>query len=525
MRRPIAPHSQAAGALRSGQGPAETWVRAWRLRWVLAAASLIIIGTGANIALMTPVRHVAEARLAYAIQTGSGTSGQDEARQVSGGAGPASTNGLAADAVRLTGVPVADAVADRLRLARVFPELASLPEGETRRDAVRAALLERLTVAPGPGGTLDVRFRHPDREVASTLLSTWLDAFEAARAADDPDIEPLPPADRDPQPAEPEAVQAQIAAFQERHGVRDPVAAQARLLEDLDRLTDQRRDLEVEIDALEAEARALGEAVSAVPPSLPVPVPPPTVRAPQAGRADPLSALRLARETLLERYRPESRVIGAIETEIARLEAATPPNARPGAAPDTPETRPEAGDRDEAPEDATAPNPAHQRLSAERAEVLARLRGARQALAARQAQIEVLQAERARLDALLPAWRDLSARLADRRQSDTARAGGARSGGAASAEGPRPRLLRGAVSVDRQDPRPWILLISTLLAGLVVLFIIAAERRTARTAATPETYGAASDLQVLAVVPRLSRATAGARRQAAGGVWRRAKGG
>ena len=519
MRQPTSATSQDASARRSGPSPgenrAETWVRAWRLRWILVGLSLIIVGTGANIALMTPVWHVAEARLALA--GGAGTDGNGQGRD---GAVSAQANGFAADRVRLTGVPVADAVADRLRLERVFPELVDLPEGATRRDAVRAALLQRLAVEPGPDGTLDVRFRHGDREVASTLLSTWLDAFEAARAADLAEAEAAPtPGEPPVRPGREDTLLAEIRAFQDRHDLLDPEVELARLSAALAGLADQRRDLEAEIAALEVEALALGEALSAMPARLPVPPVPVERPADEPDRPDPLAALRLARDTLLARYLPDSRVIGAIETEIARLEAAPPPEPPQ----EPPQPSPKTADR-VAP-DAMAPNPAHQRLSAERAQVRARLRAAREALAARQSQADALQAERAQLARLLPDWRDLTTRLAAARQPVDAPETGSRPEDFAPDQGAPARLVRSAVTVNRQDPRPWILGVATLLAGLVVLVVIAAERRTARTGATPEAYRRASGQRVLAVAPRLPRVTAETRRTARARVNRRAKGG
>lgn len=386
---------ESAGPVHVRQSVPDMLLGLWRAKWLMLLVFLPIFLAGLLLAVNAPTTYTASTRLlatlddfyVYRPIAGGGPAGVPlEQEQV-----------IQAELQLLSSPAVAERVLARFRLGDVYPGIAEARERDLAaaapaeraaisRTAFQAgveALLGDLEASAAPQTpVIAARFTHPDPETAAELLNATVGAYLKYRA------ELLDDASSDSFAAQRRAYEAQlldaeeaIRDFLDANNISDFEAEKASVDELISAARSELLNAQSRGSAVRARVRGLRAQLDGTEAEIDFFV--------EDSTDERLVELRLEREDLLSRYRPDSRPVQAIDRRIEQAESYLDSQ-------DGPRGTVRRG-----------PNPVHQELSTD----LATLRAEADSLAEQrrelQRQLARLEARQRQLTELTPRWQEL----------------------------------------------------------------------------------------------------------------------
>ncbi|MBI1359080.1 MAG: hypothetical protein GC155_02225 [Alphaproteobacteria bacterium] len=289
---------RSAGRMRTRLGLADVVLQLWRSRWLMLLVFLPIALLGAAIALVFPTQYSASTRLFVAL----GQEGE-----------------LRTEAELASSPVIADRVIKSVGLARLYPEIgeaeARAPDKARLLDGkARALFAKHFDASVSPGSSiLRLGFSHPDPRVAAETLNTLVKVYLDYRGEV---LDGRYTAGLVDQRAAIEgrlkAADESLRSFLAKNNISDFVAERNAVSRLLATLSDEISSTEASRSETEARIAGLRTQLAATPRQADLYVDT------TSGKA--LSDLRLQREDLLTRYKPDSQTVQDIDRKIRRLE-------------------------------------------------------------------------------------------------------------------------------------------------------------------------------------------------------------
>jgi len=461
-------------------GLAGSAVAFWRAKWLMLLVFMPIFLAGVAVALMTPVKYPASTRLLvkmgqeYVFDPILGEAGRGVATQ--------SDEMLQAEAELAASPVIAERVIQTVGLDTLYPRIARAPskgEGQAERRAIEAFAKDFSASASPRSSILRLTYRDEDPEVATRTLNVALDVYMAYRQ------EVLGGGSSTALADQRDDIEVQLAeandavrSFLASNRIADFEAETQAALKLIGDLNDQLAETTAARREAEGRVGGLQRQMAATPKSIDLYVDP-------AADAQ-VAALRIEREQLLTRYRPESRAVQDIDVKIAQLESFVRNNPPAGAK-------------------RVGPNPTWQALDSDQAAARAEADALASKAAELQRQLAEAETRRSRLSALEPAYGKLARerdaltaaaqRFAERELSERARLQlASRSADNISIYEPARTPLRGA------SPRRLIAIAAAALGLITALAIGVLQIWRTRTFPTARSLEATTGLPVLASV-------------------------
>lgn len=363
----------------------------WRERWIMAGVFALIAILGLLLALSLKTAYPANASVL--VRLGQEYVYEPRAGDAGRGAVPDADQVLQSEVEILGSPQLKERVIARLGLSRIYPDLGKKYAGASAETQLRIRALavrrleQGLKIATAPDTpVIRVAFEHRTPQMAAGVLNALLEEYLLyRRGVLETSVSPALEQQR-------LAFQARLAEadtayqdFLERNRIGDFETEKTSLAALQGQLDQQRAlneiALQERLGRLSVLTRQLGQLAPEV--SL--------YRDVSTAGSEKLVSLRLQREDLLSRYKPDARPVLEVEAQIAQLEQAIARGRAEG----------EAGRR-------IGLNPVHQTLQTERIQLSAEVAALRQSQAALARQLIQLTQRRQRLAELEPMFQDLS---------------------------------------------------------------------------------------------------------------------
>lgn len=292
----------------------------------------------------------------------------------------------------LGSAPLKERVIKKLGLAQIYPAMAtkyarSGPAEQTKimGEAIHA-IEQNLSIGAAPDTPIiRLSFKHRNPQIAARVLNTLLEEYLLYRR--DVLIDPTSPAlDQQRQVFEQRLAQADAAYedFLTNNRIGDFVAEKASLSQLQAQIEQQKFQIDAQLQDREGRLGSLRSQLARTEPEV-------GVYRDIADGGDKLVQLRVQREDLLSRYRPESQPVREVDLQIAQLERAIAAGRTQG----------EGGRR-------IGINPVRQTVETDQIQASADVAAMKRQQAALAAQLDELVARRLRLIALEPRFQELS---------------------------------------------------------------------------------------------------------------------
>jgi polysaccharide biosynthesis protein PslE len=384
-----------AGPMRVRRSPADIILGLWRAKWLMLAVFLPIFLAGLLLALKAPTTYTASTRLlatlddfyVYRPIAGGGPAGVPlEQEQV-----------IQAELQLISSPAVAERVLARFKLDEIYPRIAEARDREMAqapgsdrarisRNAFQAgveALLADLETGAAPQTpVIAAQFTHTNPETAAELLNATVGAYLKYRAQllDDSSTESFA-AQRRSYEAELLDAEKAIRDFLDANNISDFASEKASADMLISAARSELLSVESQVSAVRAQLRGLKAQVAGTEPQIDFFV--------EDSSDQTLAELRLEREDLLSRYRPDSRPVQAIDRRIAQAEAYI--DGQEGLSGTV----------------RRGPNPVHQELSTDLATLEAQADSLSEQRRELQRQLARLDARQRALTGLTPRWQEL----------------------------------------------------------------------------------------------------------------------
>lgn len=388
---PHDPPARADWAARPRYAPTDFIVLLWRERWLMLAVFLVILLAGVGFALTQKKSYAASSSLL--IQLGQEYVYEPRAGDAARGAVPDIGSLVQSEAEILTSPQLRERVLSRIGLAKVYPKLgegyaAAAPADKPR---IMAKAVEALGRVLSVGSTPDnpvvrVGVEHDDPGMAARLVNTLLEEYLVYRRG--VLIQPTSPVFERQRVLFEDQLREADAAYQDflvSNDIGDFAAQKTGLTQLISQIEAQRYAAEVSLQDRQARLATLDAQLAQVSPEIGL------YRDVDSQAGQKLAALRVQREDLLARYRPDSQPVRDVEAQIVQLEA----GVRSG------RTDTDGGRR-------YGVNPVHQTLQTERIQTAAEVAALRESLAAYARQTDEATRQLQRLATLEPQFQALS---------------------------------------------------------------------------------------------------------------------
>lgn len=462
----------------------------WRERWVMLGVFLALMAAGA--ALASRMEKVYPARASLLVRLG-----QEYVYQPRAGADPQGTTAaninevIQSEREILTGDGLRQRVIEQLGYTRVFPDRAAKwrrasPREQARLVAAGAeAMGERMGAEAAPDqNVIRVTYKDKDPERAALVLNALLNEYLAARRSVFADVT-LPAVSRQREAFENDLAQAEQAyqQFLTSNGIGDFEAEKTSLNTLYTTLNETRYRNQAALSQVRGRLNGQSAALSGVAQDITL------YRDVDDLADDRLVNLRVQREELLTRYRPEAGPVREIDNQIAQFEAAKAAG----------KGRAEQLRR-------VGVNPIYQTVATDRAQARAEAASLEGSVGALDRQLGEVSARRQRLAALEPRYLQLQrqrevlaanvrAFATREQQSQAAQA-------VAQSANDNVRVIERALPPVKGDSlRGEILILSGLLALVTALAAAFTRIFLRRGFATPASASRTLDLPVLATAP------------------------
>ncbi len=388
------PHDQPARADWAGRAryaPSDFITLLWRERWLMIAVFLLIFVLGLGFAVTLKKSYAASSSIL--IQLGQEYVYEPRAGDAGRGAVPDTDSLVQSEVEILQSGQLRERVLRRIGLGVVYPDLAAKYAAAAPADKMLLmskaieSMGKKLTVGSAPDNpVVRVSFEHDDPVMAARIVNTLLEEYLIYRRS--VLINPTSPVfERQRVMFEDQLDQAD-AAYQDfltTNDIGDFAAQKTAATQLIGQIEAQRYAAEVTLQDRQARLATLDAQLGQVAPEIGL------YRDIDATATSRLAALRLQREELLSRYRPDADPVRDIEAQIAQLEAGVSSGR----------TATDGARR-------IGVNPVHQTLQTERIQTAAEIAALQQSLTAYAAQSTKATDQLQRLAALEPQFQALS---------------------------------------------------------------------------------------------------------------------
>ncbi|CAN1493915.1 pepcterm_ChnLen, polysaccharide chain length determinant protein, PEP-CTERM locus subfamily [Caulobacteraceae bacterium] len=388
------PHDQPARADWAGRAryaPSDFITLLWRERWLMIAVFLLIFVLGLGFAVTLKKSYAASSSIL--IQLGQEYVYEPRAGDAGRGAVPDTDSLVQSEVEILQSGQLRERVLRRIGLGVVYPDLAAKYAAAAPADKMLLmskaieSMGKKLTVGSAPDNpVVRVSFEHDDPVMAARIVNTLLEEYLIYRRS--VLINPTSPVfERQRVMFEDQLDQAD-AAYQDfltTNDIGDFAAQKTAATQLIGQIEAQRYAAEVTLQDRQARLATLDAQLGQVAPEIGL------YRDIDATATTRLAALRLQREELLSRYRPDADPVRDIEAQIAQLEAGVSSGR----------TATDGARR-------IGVNPVHQTLQTERIQTAAEIAALQQSLMAYAAQSTKATDQLQRLAALEPQFQALS---------------------------------------------------------------------------------------------------------------------
>lgn len=391
MRPHDPPPSTRAWAGRPRHDLADIPVLLWRERWLMLGVFLAVFALGLAAAFTLKTTYTATSSVL--VRLGQEYVYEPRAGDAGRGAAPDSDTLIQAETEILGSPEVKRRTIERLGLSQIDEDLARAyaAAGAAEKRAVIAkavdGMAKSLTIETAPNTPIiRAAYEHRDPAAAARILNTLLEEYLVYRQAlllggDAPAL------DAQRQAFEDRLAEADRAyeAFLQNNRIGDFSAEKASLTQMQAQIEQQKFAAEAQLQDRRGRLAVLERQLAEVTPEVGL------YRDVTNAGAEKLAQLKVQREDLLSRYRPDSKPVQDLNAQIAQLEAGVANGRTEG-----------AGAR------RVGINPVHQTLQTERIQLAAEVAALEQSRQAMEGQIALLTERRLRLAELEPEFQDLA---------------------------------------------------------------------------------------------------------------------
>ncbi|HXQ12403.1 MAG TPA: Wzz/FepE/Etk N-terminal domain-containing protein [Caulobacteraceae bacterium] len=293
----------------------------WRERLLVLTVFIVVLAIGLAVAFLMKTTY--DAQSSILVRLGQAYVYQPRAGNAAQGAVPESDQVLQSEVEILSSAQVKERVLERLGLARVFPALgrgydtASPDERRIREGKAVVAMERNLKIATTPGAPV-IRLDYLDRDpqTAAQVLNALMDEYLVYRRAIL--LDPTAPLEEQRKAFEARLAEADEAyeSFLGSNNIGDFETEKSSLAQLQATLQQQKYANDAQLTDREGRVAALSAQASALPQEVGL------YRDVDHTAQDKLSQLKVQREDLLSRYRPDSQPVRDVDDQIATLEAA-----------------------------------------------------------------------------------------------------------------------------------------------------------------------------------------------------------
>jgi uncharacterized protein involved in exopolysaccharide biosynthesis len=362
----------------------------WRQRWLMVAVFMVIFILGAGAAMTMKKTYSAQSSLL--VRLGQEYVYNPQVGDAARGTAPEGDQVVQAEAEILGSAALKERVIRKIGLARLYPDLGKAyakasPDARKAVEGSAIRLMEGgLKIGTTPGSSVvKLAFTHTDPNMAAEVLNVLVDEYKRYRGT------VLAERDSTALAGQRRIFQQRLdkadAAFQKflaENNIGDFDSEKASLAAVYGALLSERYSLTAQASEVAGRLGATRSAVAAVPPEIGL-----YQDVDQTAQAK-LNALRLERQDLMSRYRPDSQPVREIDQKIAQvgaLAAGAPPSA--------------SGKR-------IGVNPVYQTLQTEKSQLEAQAASVRSRQAAINQELAQIMARRQELTELEPRYQALA---------------------------------------------------------------------------------------------------------------------
>ncbi len=389
--RPQEPPPPPAGPVRVRYHWSDFSAMLWRERLLMLAVFVPLFLLGAALAFTLPKTFAANSSIL--VRLGQEYVYEPRAGDAGRGAVPDSDSVIQAETEILSSQHLKQRVIEKLGLASVYPDLAEKyaaadPPGKRKIMGEALLAMTRATkVATAPDTpVIRISYANKNRDVAAKVLNTLLEEYLVYRRNVLTEVtSPALVAQR--QRFEGQLAQADEAYqnFLNSNRIGDFVAEKASLSQLQAQIEQQALQTEAQLQDRVGRLGALDRQLGLVSPEISL------YRDQNNTASDRLVQMKIQREDLLSRYRPDARPVQDLEAQIAQLEAAVAAGRAQG----------EGARR-------IGVNPVFQTVQTERIQLAAEVQALRQSYAEMERQLREITERRLRLASLEPSFQELS---------------------------------------------------------------------------------------------------------------------
>lgn len=318
---PHDPSPRADWASRPRYAPSDFITLLWRERWLMLAVFLAILVLGGAFAFTLKKNY--EAHSSVLVQLGQEYIYEPRAGDAARGATPEIDQVVQSETEILSSGQLRERTLQKVGMARVYPEIgltytAAGPDEKARLMAQAVEAMGRgLKIASAPDtSVIRLTFEHEDPVVGAKVLNTLLEEYLTYRRTIL--IHPASPGiERQRVIFEDELAKADTAyqAFLSSNGIGDFEAQKTALSQLLGQIESQKYATDAQLQDRLGRLGALNTQLATVQPEIGI------YRDQSGAAAEKLAALRVQREELMGRYRPDARPVKDVEAAIAQMEA------------------------------------------------------------------------------------------------------------------------------------------------------------------------------------------------------------
>jgi uncharacterized protein involved in exopolysaccharide biosynthesis len=377
-------------AARPRYGLSDYAVMLWRERRLMLIVFSVLFVLGLIVALQMKTTY--PARSSVLVRLGQEYVYEPRAGDAGRGAIPDTDALIQAETEILGSAPLKERVIEKLGLSQIYPEMAakaarsSASEQRKIKGQAIQAMEQSLSIGAAPDTPIiRVTFKHKDPQIAAKVLNTLLEQYLIYRR--DVLVDPTSPAlDQQRQVFEERLAEAD-AAYEEfliSNRIGDFVAEKASLSQLQAQIEQQKLQVEAQLQDRQGRLSALQAQLTRTDREI-------GVYRDIADGGDKLVQLKVQREDLLSRYRPDAQPVRELDAQIAQLQRAIASGRTQG----------EGARR-------VGVNPVRQTVETDQIQVAAEVAALKRQDAALAGQLDQLVARRLRLIALEPRFQELS---------------------------------------------------------------------------------------------------------------------
>jgi uncharacterized protein involved in exopolysaccharide biosynthesis len=320
--QPAAPFRRPEAVLvRPRYAPGDFVALLWRERMLMLSVFLVIMALGLAAALMLKTTYLAQSSLL--VRLGQEYVYEPSAGDAARGAIPESDEVMQSEVEILSSAQIKERVIDRIGLERIYPSIgkgydSATPEQRRMMIGRAVAVMEKsLKIGFAPGApVVRIGFEHTDPEMAAQVLNDLLEEYLVYRRSIL--LDPTAPIEAQRKAFEARLAEADEAyeSFLGSNNIGDFEAEKTSLAQLQASLQQQKYQTDEQLQDRQGRLAALGQQAAQVAPEIGL------YHDVDHTAQDKLTELKLQREALLSRYKPDAAPVHELDVQVAALERA-----------------------------------------------------------------------------------------------------------------------------------------------------------------------------------------------------------